>query len=58
MKITAYINDSAEELLLNLVAQDFFSEAWELKMKLMIAFEDSLDKLMIKSLSLNSRKIK
>jgi hypothetical protein len=58
MKITAHINDETEELLLNLVAQDFFGEAWELKMKLMIAFENSLDKLMVESLSLNSRKIK
>ena len=40
--IEAWINDSAHEYLLNLVAQGFYSESWELKMKLLTAFDDSL----------------
>lgn len=41
--IEAWINDEAEEYLRNLIAQGFYSEAWETKMRLMIAFEHSLD---------------
>ena len=44
--INAYINDEAGELFMNLIAQEYYGEAWELKMKLMIAFESSLDKIM------------
>lgn len=29
MKIEAWINDEAEEYLLNLVAQEYYSEAWD-----------------------------
>lgn len=29
MKIEAWINDEAEEHLMNLVAQEYYSEAWE-----------------------------
>ena len=38
-----WINDECEEYLMNLVAQGFFSEAWEVKMKLLMRFETSID---------------
>ena len=33
MKVEAYINDEAEEYLMNLVAQEYYSEAQEFIMK-------------------------
>jgi len=40
------LNDLAIEYLMNLVAQGFYSESWELKMKLLCAFGDSLGRIM------------
>lgn len=42
MKIKAYINDEAHEYLLNLVAQEYYSEAQEFIMKLTYAFNKGL----------------
>ena len=39
----AWVNDEAEEYLINLTTQGYFAEAYEFKMRLMIAFEHSLD---------------
>jgi hypothetical protein len=42
MNIYAYINDEAEEYLMNLVAQEYYSEAQEFIMKLTDAFNKGL----------------
>jgi hypothetical protein len=42
MKIYAYINDEAEEYLMNLTAQGYYGEAWEFIIKLTDAFNKSL----------------
>lgn len=42
MKIEAYVNDEAEELLMNLTAQGYYGEAWELVTKLTMAFQNGL----------------
>ena len=42
MKIEAWINDEAHEYLLNLVAQEYYSESWEFITKLTDAFHNSL----------------
>lgn len=46
-----WINDEAEELLMNLVAQGYYGVAWELKIKLLIAFEDSLDYILYNTIN-------
>ena len=42
MKIEAYINDESHEYLLNLVAQGYYSDAYEFIIKLTDAFHNSL----------------
>jgi len=42
LEIEAWINDEAEEYLMNLVAQGFYSEAWEFIVRLTDAFNKSL----------------
>ena len=37
------INDECHEYLMNLIAQGYYGESWDLKMQLIIAFENSLD---------------
>lgn len=44
--IEAWINDEAQEYLMNLTAQGYYSEAWVLKMKLLEAFDNSLSYIM------------
>lgn len=39
------LNDLAIEQLMNLVAQGYYGESWEFKMKLLCAFGDSLDRI-------------
>lgn len=41
-EIEAYINDEAEELLMNLTAQGYYGEAQELIIKLIMAFQNGL----------------
>lgn len=42
MKIEAWINDEAEEYLMNLAAQGYYAEAYELIMKLRESFTNGL----------------
>jgi hypothetical protein len=42
MKIKAWIDDKSHEYLLNLVAQEYYGEAWELITRLTIEFNKSL----------------
>jgi glycine cleavage system H lipoate-binding protein len=53
MKIEAYINDEALELFLNLINQEYYGEAWEMKMKLMTAVENNLNIIIYESIKLN-----
>jgi len=39
------LNDLAIEQLMNLVAQGYYGESWEFKMKLLYSFGDSLDRI-------------
>jgi hypothetical protein len=43
--ITLTLNDEAHEYFLNLVAQGFYGESWDLKMLLLTKFEESLDSI-------------
>ena len=45
IKCEAWINDEAHEYLINLVAQGYYGESWELKMRLLKAFDDSLNNI-------------
>ena len=54
----AWINDEAEEYLKNLTAQGYFAEAWETKMRLMIAFEQSLDYIIGNTLNEELKKMR
>ena len=56
MKIEAYINDEAEEYLMNLVAQEYYGEAWEFITTLTDAFNKGL--YVIAGRSLNLRRLK
>lgn len=42
VKVECWINDEAEEYLLNLVAQEFYGEAWEFIERLTHAFRGGL----------------
>ena len=42
MEVKAYIDDESEEYLLNLVAQAYFSEAWEFIQRLTNSFHSGL----------------
>lgn len=60
MKIlcTAWVGDEAHEYLLNLIAQGYYGEAWEFKMKLMLAFENSINVIMATTWNEELNKIK
>lgn len=56
MKIEAWINDEAEEYLMNLVAQEYYSEAWEFITIVTDAFHNGL--YIIAGRTLDLKKIK
>ena len=43
--INLNLNDEAHEYFLNLVAQGFYGESWDLKMKLLTKFEEYLNSI-------------
>jgi hypothetical protein len=43
--ITLTLNDEAHEYFLNLVAQGFYGESWDLKMRLLCRFDEYLNSI-------------
>lgn len=58
LKVGIWTNADAGEYLLNLVAQGYFGEAYDFKMKLVCAFDDSLTYIMGNFLNNELKKMK
>ena len=57
IKVEAWINDECHEYLMNLVAQGYYGESYDIKIKLMIAFEESLNYIMGNTLNEELKKV-